>query len=242
MSLNVKLSAPQLSRPGASKPDVLQSTTTTSKDAGTNKLQADVPKAEEEAITSTIHFTDGVKEREAFYLKLLKSSLDDETLSDLRSNIAGLTGSIEISHFPFCGRKGAVVPDSFSIQEYLKECLGINTEETKTLNIYMKDTSNSQELTAVPDAAKVSLLKSQVDDTAFKWITGTQAKYVPQLEQRDWAVISDSNSLCYGIRVIRVKEDSDAIRKKPENGNSDPRGTPIGIERARFPGKLDYCK
>lgn len=49
-----------------------------------------------EAVTSTIHFTDGVKEREASYLKLLKSSLDDETLSDLRSNIAGLTGSIEM--------------------------------------------------------------------------------------------------------------------------------------------------
>ncbi|KAF5672305.1 membrane attack complex component perforin [Fusarium heterosporum] len=167
--------------------------------------------AKEEAITTTIHFTDGIKQREAFYLKLLKSSLDDETLSDLRSNIAGLTGSIEISHFPFCGKKGAVVPDSFTVQEYLTECLGIKTEEAKTLEIYMKDASTSEIVDANVNAGnllgidKVAYLKNQVGDVAFKWITGTQAKYVPELEQRDWAAISESNALCYGIRVIRVK-------------------------------------
>ena len=48
-----------------------------------------------------VNFTNGKDEREAFYLKLLKSSMDDELLSDLRTNIAGVTGSIEmyeISH------------------------------------------------------------------------------------------------------------------------------------------------
>ncbi|KAF4992924.1 hypothetical protein FGRMN_6868 [Fusarium graminum] len=204
--------------------------------------------AKEEAITTTIHFTDGIKQREAYYLKLLKSSLDDETLSDLRSNIAGLTGSIEISHFPFCGKKGAVVPDSFTVEEYLTECLGIKTEEARALEIYMKDASTSEILDANMNAGnllgvdKVAYLKSQVGDVAFKWITGTQAKYVPELEQRDWAAISESNALCYGIRVIRVRS-TDASTATPTSSTSasssktgvDPRGVPVGIERARYP-------
>ncbi|KAJ4003674.1 hypothetical protein NW766_012124 [Fusarium irregulare] len=128
MSLNVKLTAPHLSRPGASKPEDSKPDAPKSQDAGSNELWIEIPVAEE----------DGVKEREAFYLKLLKSSLDDETLSDLRSNIAGHTGSIEI-----------------------------NTDE---LRVQKANTSE------IPDAGKISLLKSQVDDTAFKWITGTQAK------------------------------------------------------------------
>ena len=73
---------------------------------------------------------------------------------------------INSSHFPFCGRKGAVVPDSFTIQDYLQECLGvisdsndlaeqadlikqINTKEAPSLDIYMKDVPTSQELNAV---------------------------------------------------------------------------------------------
>ncbi|KAM4057619.1 MAC/Perforin domain-containing protein [Hirsutella rhossiliensis] len=209
---------------------------------------ANAAKAVEESVTTIVHFTDGVKEREAFYLKLLKSSLDDEKLSDLRSNIAGLTGSIEISHFPFCGKKGAIVPDSFSVQEYLTECLGINTTEAKSLYVYMKDESLATELDsltganvgAVVDADKLARIKNQVDDVAFKYLTGTAAKYVPELEQKDWAVISESNALCYGIRVIRAKskqaaESSAATETTTEPSSQDNRGVPVGIERARFP-------
>lgn len=77
-------------------------------------------------------------------------------------------------------------------------------------------------------ADRLAELRSKVNDEAFKQITGTAAKYVPELEQRDWAIISDSNSLCYGIRVIRVKGDGE---------NAASRGTPVGVERARTPGQ-----
>lgn len=60
------------------------------------------------------------------------------------------------------------------------------------------------------------------------------SRYVPELEQRDWAVISDSNSLCYGIRVIC---DKDSAASELKDDKADPRGIPVGIERARFPGK-----
>lgn len=76
-------------------------------------------------------------------------------------------------------------------------------------------------------ADKLAQLKLTVNEEAFKHITGTAAKYVPELEQRDWAIISDSNALCYGLRVIRVKG---------QDGDDTSRGTPIGVERARRAG------
>ncbi|RDA89511.1 hypothetical protein CP533_3920 [Ophiocordyceps camponoti-saundersi (nom. inval.)] len=209
-----------------------------------------------ETVTVTIRFTDGVKEREAFYLKLLKTTIDDEKLSDLRTNIAGLTGSIEISHFPFCGKKGAIVPDSFFVQEYLRECLGINTATAKTMDIYMRDSMVSETLESVKhiipacelagapvgsviDAEKLARLKGMVNETAFKQLTGTAAKYVPELEQKDWAVISESNALCYGIRVIRSRSADQPAGgtdgSKQATNTADQRGIAVGIERARFP-------
>ncbi|KAM4054632.1 MAC/Perforin domain-containing protein [Hirsutella rhossiliensis] len=142
-------------------------------------LKADNPtvklaQAKEETVPTVVHFTDGTTEKEAFYLKLLKSSLADETLSDLRANIAGLTGSIEISHHPF-------------------------------LN----------------EAA-----------------TGPAFKYVPELEERDWAVVSESNALCYGIRVIweKKKTDENTPKKTPAPGSTEEdRGVPVALERARYP-------
>ncbi|KAF5710975.1 membrane attack complex component perforin [Fusarium globosum] len=241
MSLNLQLKAPHLpghqssatdTKPPAAdgKPSAADASKPDTSQAWTSSTVAPLP--EEEAVMTTIHFTDGVNEKEAFYLKLLKSNLDDETLSDLRSCIAGLTGSIEISHFPFCGKKGAIVPDTFSVQDYLTECLGIKTSEAKTLDVYMKHTSTSPkldtgELCEALGIDKFVDLKHQVGDVAFKWITGTQAKYVPELEQRDWAIISESNALCYGIRVIRVKD--------PSSNPGASGGIPIGIERARCP-------
>ncbi|RCI16574.1 hypothetical protein L249_2921, partial [Ophiocordyceps polyrhachis-furcata BCC 54312] len=221
----------------------------------------------QESVTTTIHFTDGIKEREAFYLKLLKSSLDDEKLSDLRTNIAGLTGSIEMFFSPLYVLVLADVgsqfslPVFFSVQEYLTECLGvsshgreserktilsnyqINTTEARSLDVYMRDSSLAQKLDSVTrhlprradissvlDAEKLSRIKRQVDDVAFKQLTGTAAKYVPELEQKDWAVISESNALCYGIRVLRAK-----VSEEVSSKTKDKRGVPVGIERARFP-------
>ncbi|KAF4946005.1 hypothetical protein FGADI_11508 [Fusarium gaditjirri] len=234
MSLNLQLKAPHLPGRQSSAADTKPSTVDASKpDTSQGWTPSTVdPQPEDEAVMTTIHFTDGVNEKEAFYLKLLKSNLDDETLSDFRSYIAGLTGSIEISHFPFCGKKGAIVPDTFSVQDYLTECLGIKTSEAETLDVYMKHTLTSPkmdtgELCEALGIEKFFGLKHQVGDVAFKWITGTQAKYVPELEQRDWAIISDSNALCYGIRVIRVKD--------PSSNTEASRGVPIGIERARCP-------
>ncbi|RGP67536.1 membrane attack complex component perforin [Fusarium longipes] len=196
----------------------------------------DVPKATEEAVTTIVYFTDGLEQTEAFYLKLLKSSLDDETLSDLRSNIAGLTGSIEISHSPFCGRKGAVVPDSFSVQEYLTEYLSIKTEKAETLDLDMKGPSTSNKLNTTTNAAslldvdKVAYLKSQVGDVAFKWITGTQAKYVPELEQRYWAAIRTGPS-----STPPASTSTEAPPEDSKKTQDDPRGVPVGIERVRLP-------
>lgn len=47
-----------------------------------------------------IRFTNGTVEHPAYALQLLKTDIDDETLSDLRANIAGLTGSIEMCVSP----------------------------------------------------------------------------------------------------------------------------------------------
>ncbi|KJZ71839.1 hypothetical protein HIM_08767 [Hirsutella minnesotensis 3608] len=70
-------------------------------------------------------------------------------------------------------------------------------------------------------------------------LTGTAAKYVPELEQKDWAVISESNALCYGIRVIRAKSKEPAGNAAAGTtttpNTKDDRGVPVGIERARFP-------
>ncbi|PHH91235.1 hypothetical protein CDD83_1236 [Cordyceps sp. RAO-2017] len=90
----------------------------------------------EDLFPTIIHLTDGKVDKEAYFLKLHKLSLDDEILSDLRINIAGLTESIELSHLPFCLPKGAVVPDSFSIQDYLKSGLGVATPPAPLCQAY----------------------------------------------------------------------------------------------------------
>ena len=108
------------------------------------------------------------------------------------------------------------------------------------------------------DAEKAARLKAKVDDVAFKWITGTQAKlvtsvaflfkyieiiltkvrYVPELEQQDWAIVAESNDLCDGIKVIRTLNGNknSSPTKSNANGNPNPEGIPVGIERARSPG------
>ncbi|PHH89965.1 hypothetical protein CDD83_4855 [Cordyceps sp. RAO-2017] len=179
-----------------------------------------------EQVATTIHFTNGSKEQDAYYLKLLKSSLDDETLSDLRANIASLTGSIEVAHLAFCTRQGAIVQDTFRITEYLKDCLNIVFAEATAIHIYMKSEDlsgkNSEEVLSVSrvlDSDKLARLKHNVDENTFKLLTGTASKYIPELEEQDWSIVTESNSLCYGIRVIRAK-----------TGN-----VPVRIEQARYP-------
>ncbi|KAK2604008.1 hypothetical protein QQS21_003844 [Conoideocrella luteorostrata] len=184
-------------------------------------------KATQVTVPVVIHFTDGVNDQEAFYLKVLKTDLDDETLSDLRARIAGLSASIEVSHFPFCTKKGAVVPDTFVIQDYLKDCLGVKVSDATTLDIYMKSEklvtpkSALESLIAsyVLDSDALARLKQNVNETTSNVSSGTDSKYIPELEEQDWSVVNESNSLCYGIRVLRSKKGNVAV----------------GVEQARYP-------
>ena len=62
----------------------------------------------------------------------------------------------------------------------------------------------------------------------------TIPRYIPELEEQDWAVVNGGNALCHGIRLIREKP-------VPTNGTpaattTDPRGIPVGLETARYPG------
>lgn len=50
---------------------------------------------------------------------------------------------------------------------------------------------------------------------------------MPELEQRDWAVIFDSNALGYGLRIVRAPSST-------ATSATDTKGVAIGLERARF--------
>lgn len=78
-----------------------------------------------------------------------------------------------------------------------------------------------------------------------KKIAHVYNRYVPELEQKDWAVICDSNAVCYGMRVLRVKEQPQETPISPDGNQSsnlkdEDLGLPAGIERARYPGEYGH--
>lgn len=57
-------------------------------------------------------------------------------------------------------------------------------------------------------------------------LTVNRHRYPAELEEKEWAAIAENNSLCYGLRVVRRKENGVTVI--------------AGIERARYPGKFSH--
>ncbi|KAK5996765.1 hypothetical protein PT974_02106 [Cladobotryum mycophilum] len=172
--------------------------------------------------------TDGTGRREACFSSVSKMFLDQEKLLALRGILAA-TGGTEIALLGFCSKTGASVPDSYPIKEYLSTCLDTPlSASANVVEFYMKKeglTSSSQAGTSrfsqAMDAQKLTYIKQNMDDNAFKILTGTAAKYVAELEEQEWSIISENNALCYGINVVRRKVGGKVVAE--------------GIERARYP-------
>ncbi|PHH91234.1 hypothetical protein CDD83_1235 [Cordyceps sp. RAO-2017] len=84
-----------------------------------------------------------------------------------------------------------------------------------------QDSLSASGLTHYVDHNKLAYLRQSLDETAFKILTGTAAKYIPELEEKEWCIVADSNALCYGFRIVH-----DSINDKIVQ---------VGVERARYP-------
>ncbi|KAK6815661.1 hypothetical protein PG987_016665 [Apiospora arundinis] len=95
------------------------------------------------------------------------------------------------------------------------------------IDVYLQEGAMDSIQTASPgfgraiDAQKLAYLKHSLDENAFKILTGTAAKYPAELDEQDWSILVENNSLCYGIQVIRRKKDDKTVA--------------VGVERARLP-------
>ncbi|KAH8204208.1 hypothetical protein TruAng_001628 [Truncatella angustata] len=168
---------------------------------------------------------DGKIAKEVIYLKVTKQTIDAELLSALRILLAGNTEYKTFGLLKFCSVNGAVVPDTYTIKEYVTDCVKADLT-TSPVKIYLQAQQDpvqaeAKQIGQYMDANKLALLKQHFDENAFKLLTGTSAKYPAELEEQEWSVIADNNSLCYGISVIRRKEGNDTVA--------------VGVERARYP-------
>ncbi|KAI4591582.1 hypothetical protein KJ359_012797 [Pestalotiopsis sp. 9143b] len=152
---------------------------------------------------------------------------ETETLSALRLLIGGSTDRKEFVLLNFCSKKGAIVPDNYAIKDYLQQCLEDEKPSEGTINLYLQKVFETKtqldegRLSDVVNVSRLAELKRKFDDTGFKLLTGTYWKYPAELEEKEWAAIAENNSLCYGLRVVRRKENGVTVV--------------AGIERARYP-------
>lgn len=185
-----------------------------------------VPSGTPSEISARISLTDGKHIREAFYMKIPAMFPQTELLSSLRKLIAGTTDQKEFVSLDFCSKKGAIVPDDYSIKDYLQQCLEDESPKEGTIDLYLKKVfvetkKDEARLSDVVNVSRLAELKHKFDETGFKLLTGTYWKYPAELEEKEWASIAENNSLCYGLRIVRRKMDGKTVV--------------AGIERARFP-------
>ncbi|KAM3516808.1 hypothetical protein NHJ13051_009564 [Beauveria bassiana] len=166
-----------------------------------------------------VNVTDGVDDTvEAFLVKLQPTDIDDEKLSDLRSLIVKRTRCVEILQLPFCLASGAVVQDSLSVDYYLNTCLQTDASDG-TIEVYLKDAKRPAE------AAWNSLVPMYYSSQ----LTGTNAKHISELEEKQWNVVVETNQLCYGTNAVTQK-----IKKKV--GEKEKEETVVvAVERAKSP-------
>ncbi|KAH6646669.1 hypothetical protein BKA67DRAFT_649933 [Truncatella angustata] len=181
--------------------------------------------APQDDVSLQLYVTDGKIAKEVIYLKVTKQTIDSELLSALRILLAGNTEYKTFGLLKFCSVNGAVVPDTYTIKEYVTDCVKADLT-TSPVKIYLQAQQDpvqaeAKQIGQYMDANKLALLKQHFDENAFKLLTGTSAKYPAELEEQEWSVIADNNSLCYGISVIRRKEGNDTVA--------------VGVERARYP-------
>ncbi|KJK91585.1 hypothetical protein H633G_04506 [Metarhizium anisopliae BRIP 53284] len=170
-------------------------------------------------VTCIVNVTDGVDSTvEAFFLEIHSTDIDDEKLSDLRSLIVKHTRCVELLQFPFCLASGAVVQDSMSVEYYLSKCLKINAKG-EAIEIFMKDEKLPTE-TGWNDF---------VPSYYSSPLTGTNARHVSELEEKQWGVVVETNQLCYGISTIT--EDVTTIEK----GQKKTETHVVGVQKPKHP-------
>ncbi|KAK9781733.1 putative MACPF domain-containing protein [Seiridium cardinale] len=202
-----------------------QTSTTGGKTTDDGNGQVTTKSSDENGISVRVNLSDGKNIYEAFYLKL-PQEVSEQTLSTLRVLIAGSTDQKQYAALNFCSKKGAIVPDTYLIKEYLQECLENQPVKDNTVDMYLKKASEGPKMETpqsgpVYDASRLALLKQHFDETAFKLLTGTFYKYPADLEEKEWAAIAENNALCYGIRIVRQKQNGSMVA--------------VGVERARYP-------
>ncbi|ROW05504.1 hypothetical protein VSDG_00444 [Cytospora chrysosperma] len=170
-----------------------------------------------------------------FYMKLSRLVRDGENLAALRNMIAGSTERKDVALLDFCSKSGIVVPDTYSIRDYIDECLKSEGDPAADgiLDVYLKiDKDKTVKGNEPPkegvvtegqyaDPIKIAQLRNELDTRAFMLLTGTGYKYPAQLEEQDWSVLAENNALCYGNCVVRRQEGDKTLV--------------VGLERARYP-------
>ncbi|EXU98127.1 hypothetical protein X797_008734 [Metarhizium robertsii] len=170
-------------------------------------------------VTCIINVTDGVDSTvEAFFLEIHSTDIDDEKLSDLRSLIVKDTRCVELLQFPFCLASGAVVQDSMSVEYYLSKCLKIDAKG-QAIEVFMKDEKLPTE-TGWNDF---------VPSYYSSPLTGTNARHVSELEEKQWGVVVETNQLCYGISTIT--EDVTIVEK----GKKKTETRVFGVQKPKYP-------
>ncbi|KAK8019010.1 hypothetical protein PG990_004148 [Apiospora arundinis] len=205
-------------------------------DTGTSK-PTPAPAGQDEVKVSLV----GDKEiKEIAFLLVPKSTMQDPgcTLASVRNAMAMSLAFQDFARLSFCTQKGAIFADNYLLQAYLGhsregssvDSTGKDTSQTSldtTIDVYLqKDVLDPAQTASTGfgrtiDAQKLAYLKQSFDENAFKILTGTAAKYTAELDEQDWSILVENNSLCYGIQVIRRKKDDKTVA--------------VGVERARLP-------
>ncbi|KAK6866421.1 hypothetical protein PG995_002949 [Apiospora arundinis] len=200
-------------------------------DTGTSKPTPAPTGQDESDATVKVSSVGGKEIKELAFLLVPKGTMEDPgcTLASLREAMTKSMAFKDFARLSFCAQKGAIFADSYLLQAYLGHIREGSSQTSKDtiIDVYLqKDVSDSTQTESTGfgrtiDAQKLAYLKQSFDENAFKILTGTAAKYTAELDEQDWSILVENNSLCYGIQVIRRKKDDKTVA--------------VGVERARLP-------
>ncbi|KAG8404950.1 hypothetical protein J3459_017951 [Metarhizium acridum] len=180
---------------------------------------AAAPQPPSTPVTCIVNVTDGVDSTvEAFFLEIHSTDIDDEKLSDLRSQIVKHTRCVELLQFPFCLASGAIVQDSMSVEYYLSKCLKIDAKG-EAIEVFMKDEK------LFTETGWNEFMPSYYSSP----LTGTNARHVSELEEKQWGVVVETNQLCYGISTITEEVTTGEEEKKKTEIHV------VGVQKPKYP-------
>ncbi|KAJ5577995.1 uncharacterized protein N7459_006959 [Penicillium hispanicum] len=179
------------------------------------------------------------KNKQVFMMKIPEGDLKEKDLKHLKSLMASQKDAKEYAFLPFCNQAGAVVDNSWKIQDYVDTVkTGDTDKKPKTYDFYLfeKPALDSKIIPKIElklpddvkylDPAVLKKLESSIELASWRAAKGSGQNCGPaQLKENDWNIVVTSNSLCYGLSIVRM------IRGSGDKAQA----IPIGVTRARQP-------